>query len=263
MELNNNLVPKYYQIYEDIYREIRDEQYQEGDRLLSENALCAKYSSSRGTIREAIKILIQQGLLIRKQGIGTFVTFNKIEQDTRRLMGFSELMSQHNITATAKILEIITKLPSRRIQNLLKLNGEDKVTKIQRLRFGDEEPLIIERSYFVHRIFEPLLECDLANESIFSLLYRKTNCRLGIAQQSIEAAIAGPVESRLLKIDPGSPLLLMKRLISLRDDSYFQYSEDIYRSDRLKFTTQTLNYDETHINFNLSLGLTTDKLGKI
>ncbi len=255
MKLGKHLIPKYYQIFENIYKEINDGQYQEGDKMLSENALCTKYNVSRGTIREAINMLIQQGLLVREQGKGTFVTFKKIEQDAQQLMGFSELMEKHNIVATAKILEITSKFPSKRIQNLLKLDDGEKITKIQRLRFGNNEPLIIERSYFVFRIFQFLLDYDLESESIFNLLHRKTYYRLGNAQQSIEAVIAAPAESELLKVEPGSPLLLMKRLIALKDDSLFQYSEDMYRSDRLQFTSRTLSYDETHNDFDRSMGL--------
>jgi len=262
MQLGKHLIPKYYQISEDIYKEIRDGQFQEGDKLPSEIVLCKKYNVSRGTIREAIKILMQQGLLAREQGKGTFIRFKKIGQDAQQLMGFSELMEKHCITATAKILEITTKLPSKRIQKLLNLGENEKITKIQRLRFGDDEPLIIERSYFVYRIFKPLMDYNLEKESIFSLLYSKTDYRLGNAQQSIEAVIAGPAESKLLCVEPGSPLLLMKRLISLDDDTLFQYSEDMYRSDRLQFTSRTLNYDETHMDFDLSVGLISNSLDK-
>jgi len=253
------MVPVYYQIFEDIYRDISDGHYQEGDQLPSESQLIEKYKVSRGTIREAIKMLLHQGFVIRQRGKGTFVTYKKIEQDAQKLMGFTELMRKNNKTATAKILEVTTKNPSKRIQNLLKLNETNLVTKIQRLRFGDDEPLIIERSYFVHRI----LDFDLENESIFSLLYHKTNYRLGNAQQSIEAVIAGPAERELLNVETGSPLLLMKRLICLSDGSFFQYSEDMYRSDRLKFTSKTLMYDETDMGFKLALGLTTNSYEKI
>ncbi len=254
------MVPVYYQIFDEIYQEIQDGHYQEGDQLPSESELMTRYKVSRGTIREAIKMLLHQGFVVRERGKGTFVTYKKIEQDAHNLMGFTELMTNNDKAATAKILEVTTKIPSKRIRKLLNLEEDEKVTKIQRLRFGDEEPLIIERSYFVYRIFKHLLNYDLENESIFDLLYQKTDYRLGFAQQSIEAVVAGPAEKKLLNVDVGSPLLLMKRLITLKDGSFFQYSEDIYRSDKLKFTSKTLMYDETHKNFDMSLGLTTNQM---
>ena len=82
----------------------------------------------------------------------------------------------------------------------------------------------------MHHIFRSLLDYDLETESIFSLLHRETNYRLGNAQQSIDAVIAGPAESKLLNVEPGSPLLLMKRLIALKNDVLFQYSGNTLNS---------------------------------
>ena len=250
-----NFMPKFYQIFEDLYRDIRDGHYQEGERIPSESELIEKYKVSRGTIREALKMLLYQGFIVREKGKGTFVTYKKIEQDALRLMGFTELMNMHNRKASAKILEIKTKHPSKRIRKLMDLSEDDLVTKIQRLRFGNDEPLIIERSYFVQELFAPFLEFDLEKESIYSLMYDRTNLRLGSAQQSFEAIIAGPEECKLLGLEPGSPLLLMKRLIFTKEGRPFQYSEDMYRSDKLKFTVKTLMYDETQSRFDTGIGL--------
>ncbi len=259
MEISaKQLIPIYYRIFDELYNEIRDGVYQEGDRFPSESELCAKYKVSRGTVREALKMLFRQGFLLRERGRGTFVTETKIEQDAHKLMGFTELMRMNEKVAKAKILEITIKYPGNRIQKLLELEENNQIVKIQRLRYGDDEPLIIERSYFVYKIFKPFLSYDLENESIYELMYRESDFRLGIAQQSIEAVIAGPEESKLFVIDPGSPLLLIKRLIRLEDNTLFQYSEDMYRSDKLKFTINTLPYDESHKNFRASLELKTN-----
>lgn len=257
---NKNFMPKFYQIFEDLYKDIREGHYQEGDRIPSESELIQKYQVSRGTIREALKMLLHQGFIIREKGKGTFVTYKKIEQDAMRLMGFTELMSMHNKKASARILEIKTKKASKRIRKLMGLSETDLITKIQRLRFGNDEPLIIERSYFVYELFKIFLKFDLEKESIYSLMYRETNLRLGSAQQSFEAVLAGPEESKLLNIQPGSPLLLMKRLIFTNEGKPFQYSEDMYRSDKLKFTVKTLMYDETHSRFDTSIGLVINDL---
>ncbi len=259
MDINKKqLIPIYYQIFEELYKDIREGVYQEGDRFPSETILCEKYQVSRGTVREALKMLFQQGLLIRERGRGTFVSETKIAQEFNRLMGFTELMKMNEKMAKAKLLEITIKPPNKKVQKLLELDELSQIVKIQRLRYGDNEPLIVERSYFVHRIFKPFLAYDLENESIYELMYRETDFRLGNAQQSIEAVIAGPAESELFGIAPGTPLLLIKRLISLKDGSRFQYSEDMYRSDKLKFTINTLPYDETHSQFMMPLELTTN-----
>lgn len=250
-----SIIPKYYQIYEQFQKDINEGLYGEGDKFPSEIELCEKFKVSRGTIREALKLLYQQGMLLREQGKGTFVTHSKIQQDAQQLMGFTELMKRHEKTARAKLLEVTVKPPNIRVKQLLELKDDENIVKIQRLRYGDDEPLIIERSYFVYDIFKPLLQYNLENESIYELMYRETAMRLGGAQQSIEAVLAGPTSSKLLEIDANSPVLLIKRLIRMKNDRLFQYSEDMYRSDRLSFSIHTLPYDERSNEFSNPLKL--------
>lgn len=249
-------VPKYYVIYEDLLSEIREGKYTENDLFPSDTELVKKYNVSRGTVREAIKLLFQQGYLVREQGKGTFVTYKKIQQDPDRLIGFTELMHQHNLKPSAKLIEKKIVQPPANINNLMQLSPDQKVVRIVRLRFGDNQPLIIERSFFRHDLFEPILNEDLENNSIFELLYEHTETRLEAATQSIEAISAGQQEHQYLKVEPGTPLLLIKRLIQTKDGGYFQYSEDVYRSDRINFATKTLPYDSDSDEIPLPFKLT-------
>lgn len=255
--IRRNMTPRYFKIYEELHRALAEGKYSEGDRFPSEHELCQRYRVSRGTVREAMKLLFQQGLVTREQGRGSFVTLkHKIEQDAHELMGFTELMGRHGKKASAKLLEVRTEIPPKRIRNILGLDPSAKTVKVRRLRFGDDEPLIIERSYFVHALFEPLLKYDLEQESIYEALYRETNLSLGTAQHAIEAVPADPSDSRLLNINTGSPLLLIKRLIKTEAGDSFQYAEDLYRSDKLNFTIQTMPYDERRKDFTGPIGLT-------
>ncbi len=258
MDFQRRPVPKYYQIYELLVDDIRSDKYSDGDRFPSDTELVKRFNVSRGTIREALKMLLQQGFLIREQGRGSFVTYRKIQQDPDHLIGFSELMRRNNIDPSAKIIEKDIIKPKPWLSRLMQLMPDDKLVRIVRLRFGDDQPLIIERSYFNYRLFVPLLDKDLEHNSIFELLYRHTCTELGDATQRIEAISAGQSDHKLLKVPIGTPLLLIKRLIKTSAGEYFQYSEDVYRSDRISFTTRTIPYGTTHdvdgLPFDLSTG---------
>ncbi len=255
MKLSQGPLPKYFRIYEELMRDIREGKYKNGEKFPSDTELVKNYGVSRGTIREAIKLLFQQGYLIREQGKGTFVTYSRIHQDPDKLMGFSELMKTNNIKPSAKIIEKeVIPVPAN-VSHIMKANSSDKVVRIVRLRFGDEQPLIIERSFFNYRLFEPILNEDFEQNSIFGLLYRYTHVRLGEAEQRIEAISAGSEEQELLNVKVGTPLLLMKRIIKTSEGAYFQYSEDVYRSDRINFTTTTFPYDEHHDDHGIPLEL--------
>jgi len=253
-------IPKYYQIYEELLDQIREGKFEENDRFPSDHELVEEFDVSRGTVREAVKLLIQQGYLIREQGRGTFVTFKKIEQDPDKLIGFTELMKRYDIKPTARIVEKEIVSPSGHLQKLMNLDSDDKLVHIIRVRYGDERPLIIERSFFNYKLFKPILSKDLEKNSIFDLLYQHTKTRLGKATQQIEATSAGKSEYKHLNVALGTPLLLIKRLIKTKEGTYFQYSEDVYRSDRINFTTKTIPYEEDHDTTGLPLDLVDQKL---
>src|SRR5699024_750825 len=117
--------------------------------------------------------------------------------------------------------------PSLDLKELMDLDDGTRLVKIVRIRYGNEQPFIIERSYFVHHLFQPLMDMDLEANSIFELLYKHTDTRLGEARQQITAISAGPKEVELLKTEKNAPLLLMKRLIKTQKGNIFQYSEDV------------------------------------
>lgn len=248
-------VPKYYQIYEKLLEKIRSGKFEEFDRFYSDTELVEKYGVSRGTIRESVKLLIQQGYLVREQGRGTFVTKPKIEQDSEKLMGFTELMKKNNIKPDARITKKELIEPPLKLVKLLQIDEDDKLVHIIRVRYGDDQPLIIERSYFNYKLFAPILDFDLESNSIYELLYNKTETRLGEARQQISARNAEKEEVELLGVDLNEPLLLMKRLIKTKQGKIFQYSEDVYRSDRINFVTTTKPYDQYHDHQGVPLGL--------
>ncbi|TVQ68004.1 MAG: GntR family transcriptional regulator [Balneolaceae bacterium] len=238
----NHPIPKYYQIYEELLNDITQGKYKENDLFPSDTELVKRFNYSRGTIREAIKLLFQQGYLVRKQGKGTYVTYKKIKQDADRLIGFTELMLQHDLEPSANVLKKEFVVPNANISYLMELEPGEKVVRLIRLRYGNRMPLIIERSFFNAALFEPIFSMDLETNSIYSLLYKHTGTRLGKADQQIEAISASYEENKWLEVDPGTPLLLIKRLIKTTEGTIFQYSEDVYRSDRITFSTQTLPY---------------------
>jgi len=248
-------IPKYYQIYEKLLKQIRDGRFEENDRFPSDTELVKLFDVSRGTVREAVKLLLQQGYLIREQGKGTFVTYKKIEQDPDKLIGFSELMKKHNIRPDARVVEKEIINPTEFLKNLMHLDHQDRLVRLVRIRYGDGQPLIVERSFFNYRLFKPIFSRDLEQNSIFSLLYQHTETRLGEATQRIEAISAGESEHKMLNVSLGTPLLLIKRLIQTKSGDYFQYSEDVYRSDRINFTTRTVPYEDDHNMAGLPLDL--------
>ncbi len=248
-------VPKYYKIYKGLLEQIENGKFKPHDRFYSDTELVEKYEVSRGTIREAVKLLIQEGYLYREQGKGTFVTSPTIKQESDKLMGFTELMRKYKKEPSAKVIDKQVVAPPENIINLMDINETDKLVYLVRVRYGDGQPMIIERSYFVYDLFKPIYDMDLQSNSIYELVYEHTDIRLGEATQYISAVKAKQPEINLLNVEQGDPLLLMTRLIHTKDGGFFQYSKDVYRSDRINFTTTTEPFEHFHDDHGLPLEL--------
>jgi GntR family transcriptional regulator len=111
--------------------------------------------------------------------------------------------------------------------------GED-VIFMQRLRYGDNEPLLLEHSHFRIEIGHKLKDLDLSGP-IYDMLEEQFGYVFQRSEHTIEVSLAGKPDGKLLGLTTGKPVLIMNRLVFLPDDIPVEYAEDIYRADRAKF----------------------------
>ncbi len=239
MELDKtSFIPLYYQLADLLREGISDGTLSPGMAFPSEFDLIQEYGISRGTVREALRLLEQEGLIERRKGVGTFVSAPKIEHETDRVMGFSRVMQMTGKTASAQLIEM-RKFPAPlSISEKLGLPEGENVFLVKRLRFADDEPLLLEHSYFRKDIGEKLLDEDVTR-SIYSLLEGKYHYKLYRSENTLEAKSAEKEEADLLSIEIGSPVLVLKRVVYFEDGAPFEYAKDIYRADRTKFKIRT------------------------
>jgi len=254
MEIDKtSIIPLYFQLADVLREKVTTKVLKPGDILPSESELIDKFGISRGTVRQAMQILTQEGLIERYPGKGSFVSHPKIEHDAGKVLGFfSQITREVGKRPSAKILEIKQSHPSKFVRSKLHLNEGEPIVLVKRLRFVDDEPWAIETAHFRNDIGGKLLNEDLSG-SIYKLIQEKYGYIFYRSQNSIEASIACEVTANLLSIEVGRPVLYIKRLVFLSDDSPFEYSEDIYRADRIRFIVEDKYQEEdakVKIGFN-------------
>ncbi|WP_026690076.1 GntR family transcriptional regulator [Alteribacter aurantiacus] len=228
-------VPIYYQLEEWLRGEIDKGELLEGDLIPSERALSEKYEISRMTIRQAVSNLVNEGLLTREKGKGTFVAKKKVEQPLIRLTGFSEDMKQRGMEPGTKRLDFIQLDLPPSISKELRVETYSKGYQMKRLRLADGLPMAYEVLTLPKTLF-PDLTPEKFDHSFYEYV-ESLGLKIGGAEQSIEPAISKE-ESALLNIERGSPVLLMKRVSYLGDGTPFEFVKSIYRGDRYKFITE-------------------------
>ena len=212
----------------------------EGDRLPREDEFAKQLGISRMTLRQALATLEQSGLLERKSGRlgGTFVREPRIECDLTGLAGFTELMRRAKLKAGARIISAATVSASAGVARELGLVRGAPVHEIVRVRTVRREPLAIERSAFPVELFPDLLEKPLTG-SLYELLAKEYLQAPASAWESLEPVSARLDEAKLLKVELGSPLMLIERTVRSRAGQPVEFARDVFRPDRIRISLRT------------------------
>ena len=240
MLLNKNIpIPLYYQLAEQLNEQIQTGQLQPGVQLPSERELSEQFEISRMTVRQAIGYLVQQGVLVVKQGVGTFVAEPKLAHDTLHLLGFTEEMMSQGGTITSQVLEQAIATPPLRVVDGLKLEPEESVVKIVRLRLSGNIPLLLE-TIFISSTLCPDLELkDLTTTSLYTILEQDYSLHLSYAEQMLEATTANDYECTLFGLEPGTAMILLEGVTYLNQGQPVEYFKAIYRGDRFRFKLES------------------------
>ena len=200
-------LPLYYQVESDIKRRIDSGEWSKGAKLPSEPELAKEYDVSRATIRQAIANLVSAGFLTRRQGLGTFVSSPVFKGDYLKFFFPDELGGRHSI------LHCNLRKGKRSINEPLGLNMDEKVMELERLRYfnDDEDPAVLEKSYFRTELFALIKDADLS-QKLYGLIEDSLKITLVRSENMIEPVLPTAQEAEYLKIDPSSPVLLISRV---------------------------------------------------
>ncbi len=231
----NHPLPMYYQLKEIIREKVMSGEWKPGTLIPSERELSKQYGISRMTVRQAFNELTQEGVLRRKQGVGSFVAELKIEQQLSGLTGFTEDMRKRGLQAKARVLTLQTIHPSAEVAAALQISPQQPIVLLERLRMVGEEPMAIEASHLHFPHVEKLLEEDFQHRSLYELLSEKYAIVPTRAKQSMEAALPNRREQKLLGLPPGAPVLKNRRTTFDQHGRPFEYTKSAYRGDSYVF----------------------------
>ena len=231
-------IPLYLQIKENLLSRIDAGSWPEDSLIPTESELCEEYGVSKITVREAIKILVKDGRLSRRPGKGTFVTRPKIEQKLNRHFSFTRWATQNGLVPASRILRVETVACDRHVAGHLDIAEGEQVTRIERLRLGDNEPLMLETIWVPYRLCPDLHLKDLANVPLNDVIAQEYNLPLARATESIEAQTADEYAARLLGIHKDVLLLHVEHTTYARDNAIVYFVTSSYRGDRVKFSIE-------------------------
>lgn len=203
------------------------------DALPAERDLAADFEVSRITVRKALDGLVAEGLLVRRQGSGNFVSA-RVEKNFAMLTSFSEDMRARGRSPRSVWLKRSSGTVNPEEALALRLSPGTPVHRFQRLRLADEAPMAIEYATIVASALPSL---EAVDQSLYEAL-EQNGQRPVRALQRLRAVLLTADQAELLKARAGDAGLLVERLGSLRDGRAVEFSQSYYRGDIYDFVAE-------------------------
>lgn len=227
------VVPLHHQVKEDLAIQIHSGRWRPDEQIPSEADLCRHYGVSRGTVRQAIADLVQQGLIHRKQGRGSFVSKPKFEGSV--LGSYRLYMKDMPLDPGSRVVRCQRQRPSREIQRILHLGDGEGAYRLERVRFVQGVPISLQVSYIPAQLCPGLEDKDLHGEHLYNLLQREYDVRFLRAEEFVEPMLADEYVAKHLHIAVGSPVFLVERYSYMFNDRIGEFRRAHMRGDLYRY----------------------------
>jgi GntR family transcriptional regulator len=228
-------VPVYIQIRESLRTEITKGFLKRGEQLPSEHDLASKYNVSRMTIRQSIEDLVDEGLLYRRHGVGTFVAYPHLQRDHTRLTSFFDKAENEGIQVRATLLNLEVIPATSKVARALDISVGNRVIRVKTLRYADNMPITVHDAYIPHKLFASIINENLEVQHLWTL-FEKCGYKVKRAIQKLEAHEASKEMARLLKIKEGAPVLFKERTVYADDGTPVEFTYCYNRGDLYSLT---------------------------
>ena len=217
----------------DALRKRIGDSWRTGDRIPAEPRLCEEFGVSSITMRRAVATLVAEGLLVRLQGKGTFVSADHaIVQGPPDLTSFTQDMVTRGWESTSRVIAISTGPGAADICLRLGVAGGAALTRIERVRLADGQPVAIQVAHLPAGAFPGLDGFDFGRGSLYEVLRTHYGVQASAATETYRAAIATAAEAALLEVAPESPVFRAERLTVDSLGNHIELVESVIRGDR-------------------------------
>ncbi len=228
---------KYQEIAASIKHKIVNGDYKANDQLPFEKELCENFNASKMTVKKALDLLVSEGLIVKRRGSGTFV--KDISQEEledisikNQFVGLTSAMIGHNVET--KLLDFKIVNADDKVAVNLKIEEDDFVCFIHRVRYVDEKAVVIEKTYMPLYLFPSIKKADVEG-SIYSYIEEKLKYKIQSCHSTVRARKSDELDQKYLNLQDDEPVLEIERIGYLDNGKVFEYSFARHRYDTHEF----------------------------
>ncbi|GAA5350138.1 GntR family transcriptional regulator [Streptococcus uberis] len=227
------MLPAYIKIHDAIKKDIDEGVWLIGDRLPSERDLADHFEVSRMTLRQAVTLLVEEGILERRVGSGTYVASHRVRDKMRGTTSFTEIVHSQGKTPSSKLISYQRQLASDTEIKELQLEPSDFVIRMERIRYADNIPLVFEVASIPEKFIKDMKR-DEITEHFFKTLVSH-GFEIGKSRQTIYAKTASERVASYLSVSRGHAILALTQVSYFSNGNPFEYVRSQYVGDRFEF----------------------------
>ena len=225
----------YIRIHDESKHQIEPGVFEDGHRLPSERVMAEQFGVSRMTLRQAVTSLVEEGILTRYVGSGTFVASDRVREKMRGTTSFTEIIQNLGKTPSSKVLSY-QKTKANEVEcDKLQLKKGAQIIRMERIRYADELPICYEVASIPYRLIEDFAKNDIANHFYDTLA--NAGKKIGRSEQIISAKIVNKEIANFLSIKQSSAILALTQIsyFANSDETPFEYVLSQYVGERFEF----------------------------
>lgn len=232
----SSAIPLYQQLGEILRSRIEAGEWEPNTKIPSEHELNREYGLSRMTVRQVLTSLVNEGLLFRVQGKGTYVAPGKISTKSPAYTGMRQQLEDAGYKTSTELVEATLEKADRHSAGHLNITAGDDIVSITRLRRVEDEPVSLHISHVPLALAPSLLNEDPVSEQLCVILDREYGLVMSHVEETLESTRASRWEGELLSINLGEPLLLLRQQVSTPAGTPFEYTRILLRGDRIRLS---------------------------
>jgi GntR family transcriptional regulator len=226
------------QVRDRIWDMVQQESYGAGERIPSEQQLATTFGVSRSTIREALKILEDEHLIVCRHGVGRSVVpgaSDVLREDITSLRSVTEVAENLGIPLSTKVISLRQELPKDAVRDRLALQPGVAVVILERLRMAHQEPVIYSIDIFPRALVRGELDTAKLNGSLLAVMEGEWNIELTYSKAIISAVNLESGLSEQIGVSDRVPWILLEQTNFDPLNQPVLYSKDYHRADRFQF----------------------------
>lgn len=217
MIINRNVSkPIYLQVADYLRNGIYAEEWGKGEKIPSENQIMTDLEVSRGTVKKAVNLLVEEGLLQQIQGKGTYVTEGNISYPLGKgLLSFAESLESQKLSYETKVITSEFRKATKEIASKLSIDVGDDYLYMKRIRYVEGEKVMLIENRLNSDLCKGIENHDFNVESLFKVIEQITGTKIAFSESRYAARVVGEKRARELEVTPDSPVLHLEQLVYL------------------------------------------------